>query len=165
MKQITRILSFAAILSLCACGEKVYEIPEMQEEEKETAVDPDKQENPALQEGGRWPSVEMDNSLLAFSAAGGEKTVTALNYDCWWIVGGYGGEEKEDYVLPSSSGGENANTFDLLDGGWYHALVPNEGASNQLIVTVDENLVGVARQACIEMQVGDVFAQVTITQE
>ena len=41
---------------------------------------------------GRWKPIEVDKSQLSFTPEGGEQTITVLNYNRWWISGGY-----EDY--------------------------------------------------------------------
>ena len=53
---------------------------------------------------------------------------------------------------------------DLLDGGWYHILVPDKGKSNTVIITVDPHDDTKPRQATIEMQAGNAFTTFTISQ-
>lgn len=50
-------------------------------------------------------------------------------------------------------------------GGWYHVIVPDEGRSNIVIMTVDPHDDTKARQAVIEMQAGNAFAQFSILQQ
>ena len=39
-------------------------------------------------EGEQTP-IKLDNSELTFTSVGGEQTVTAVNYNSWWINGAY----------------------------------------------------------------------------
>lgn len=119
---------------------------------------------PSLEDGGDWPAIVLDHSQIDVEACGGEFTITALNYPTWWILSGYDEHNPSSVVYPTSSDGDAAYTFDLLDGGWYHARVPQKGQSNQLVVNVDENYSGQSRSAVIEMEAGDVFSSVTIHQ-
>ncbi|MBO4475765.1 MAG: BACON domain-containing protein [Bacteroidales bacterium] len=113
-------------------------------------------------EDGNWPSIQLSQDAVEFPSQGGTATVTALNYKGWFICEGYENGEyvngkwyHTNYVVSES----NNN----LDGGWYHATVPDE-CHNQLVVTADENTTGKAREAYIEMSAGDVFAKVKISQ-
>lgn len=38
---------------------------------------------------GKQTPIKLDKSELTFPSAGGEQTVTAVNYNSWWISGGY----------------------------------------------------------------------------
>lgn len=69
-----------------------------------------------------------------------------------------------NYVMAGSTDGQEAYTYDILDGGWYHASVPEKGRSNKLIITVDQNFTAKPRQATIEMEAGDAFTSVKIYQ-
>ena len=120
---------------------------------------------------GDWPPIKMDKSEVHFTSEGGEETVTAKNYSGWWINGGYedvlymnGQLEYVNYLYAGSTDGEDACTYDILDGGWYHASVPNKGRSNQLIITIDPNYTAKPRQADIAMEAGDAFTTVKIYQ-
>lgn len=55
-------------------------------------------------------------------------------------------------------------TYDLLDGGWYHVVVPNNGQSNIIVITVDKNETGQVRQATIVMTGGNVGTKIQISQ-
>lgn len=123
---------------------------------------------------GLWDPIEMDKSQLVFSSDGGRQTVTATNYSVWWINGGHEGTilvdggkrwDVKNYTFSTSTDGEKACTFDILEGGWYHATVPNTGKSNQLIVTVDPNETGQKRLAFIMMESGDAFTSIAIEQK
>jgi hypothetical protein len=72
--------------------------------------------------------------------------------------------EYVNYLYAGSTDGEDACTYDILDGGWYHASVPNKGRSNQLIITIDPNYTAKPRQAYIAMEAGDAFTTVKIYQ-
>ncbi len=92
-------------------------------------------------------------------------TITSLNYESWWIDCGFedaqsvGGEDKYvNLVYPSCSGNDV-----FLEGGWYHAIVPEKGR-NQLVITVDQNNTAKPRQATIMMEAGDAFTTVKIYQ-
>lgn len=120
---------------------------------------------------GDWDPIKMDKPEVHFPSAGGEETVTATNYSGWWINGGYedaqyvdGRIEYVNYVYAGSTDGPDAYTYDILDGGWYHASVPNKGRSNKLIITVDRNITAKPRQATIQMEAGDAFTSVKIYQ-
>ena len=100
-------------------------------------------------------------------------TVTALNYISWWINGGYESEaevngklEYSNYVHATSSSGNGANTHDVLEGGWYRASVPiyEKGKGNTIIITVDPHNDTKPRTAVIEMQTGDAFTKINISQ-
>ena len=119
---------------------------------------------PSLEPGGDWPPIILDYSQIDVEVCGGEFTVTVLNYPTWWILVGYDEHDPSAVIYPTSSDGDTAYTFDLLDGGWYHAQVPQKGQSNQLVINVDENYSGQSRSAIIEMGAGDVFSSVTIHQ-
>ena len=123
-----------------------------------------------LQKDGAWDPVELDKSNIEFSSEGGEETVTALNYSSWWINGGYesvtqvnGKSEYNNYTYATSSGGKT-NMCDLLDGGWYHVTVPNNGKSNTIIIKVDPRDDVKPRQAVIAMQAGNAFTYISISQ-
>ena len=115
------------------------------------------------QKEGGWDPIKVDKPTLEFTAEGGTQTVTATNYSGWWINGGYEKDPKVDYVHSTSSGGKETYTFDVLDGEWYHAKVPLR--SNEMIVTVDANTSGKQRTVHIEMEAGDAFTTVIVTQE
>lgn len=120
---------------------------------------------------GDWDPIKMDKSEVHFTSNGGEETVTSLNYGSWWINGGYedfqivnGQGQYVNYVMAGSTDGQEAYTYDILDGGWYHASVPEKGRSNKLIITVDQNYTAKPRQATIDMEAGDAFTSVKIYQ-
>lgn len=113
--------------------------------------------------------IKLDKSELTFPSVGGEQTVTAVNYNSWWIGGGYedfdqAKNEYTNYVYPTSTDGEDACTYDLLDGGWYNVSVPYDGR-NTAVVKVFGNTAGTARQANIIMTVGDSFVTIKLCQE
>lgn len=124
-----------------------------------------------LLEEGRWEPMELDRQHLNFLSECGEQVVVVLNYSRWWISGAYdyvemvdGKLEYRNYVHPTSSGGEETCTFDILDGGWYHVSVPDKGRSNTVIIKVDQNIPAKPRQAIINMTAGDVFTSISIHQ-
>lgn len=143
-----RILTFlAAIVALSACEEVIMD--------------------------GSWESIRTDKNHVNFPPEGGQNAVSALNYSRWWISGGYDAAELVDnqceyigYVHAISSDGEEACTYDILEGSWYHVMVPEKGRSNTIIITVDPT--GDAegpREAVIEMQAGNAFTRITIAQQ
>ena len=118
---------------------------------------------------GKQTPIKLDKSELTFTSVGGEQTVTAVNYKSWWISGGYVAHDQvkneyTGYVYPVSTGGEDACTYDLLDGGWYNVSVPYDGR-NTAVVKVFGNTAGTARQANIIMTVGDSFVTIKLCQE
>ena len=113
---------------------------------------------------GAWDPIELDKSHVNFPQEGGQNTVSALNYTRWWINGGYE-TSPQQYVHATSSEGEEAYTYDVLDGGWYHILVPDKGKSNTVIITVDPHDDTKPRHATIEMQAGNAFTKFTISQQ
>ena len=121
---------------------------------------------------GKQTPIKLDKSELTFSSAGGEQTVTTVNYNSWWISGGYedkkyvnGVSEYVNYVYPTSTDGEDACTYDLLDGGWYYVVVPDKGNSNQVVITVSENNTSNPRYATITMRNRNAFTNISIQQE
>lgn len=118
---------------------------------------------------GKQTPIKLDKSELTFPSVGGEQTVTMQNYSSWWISGGYVAHDQvkneyTGYVYPVSTGGEDACTYDLLDGGWYNVSVPYDGR-NTAVVKVFGNTAGTARQANIIMTVGDSFVTIKLCQE
>lgn len=119
---------------------------------------------------GKQTPIKLDKSELTFPSVGGEQTVTAVNYNSWWISGGsedydQAKNEYNNYVYPTSTDGEDACTYDLLDGGWYYVVVPDKGNSNQVVITVSENKTSNPRSATITMQNRNAFTNIRIQQE
>lgn len=112
---------------------------------------------------GGWPPVEVDKQQLEFTSAGGEQTVTALNYDCWWIGVGYEDNGSTDYADFVNIVRPDVDDFNTLDGGWYCVTVP--GRKNVAVVVVEENSTGKPRSAKIEMSVGDVMTKISVNQQ
>ena len=122
-------------------------------------------------EGG-WDPIKVDKSEVVFPSSGGEETVTVLNYEGWWILYGYEDRQKIDgvwqyinQVRSATSEGADPYSYDILEGGWYHAHIPNKGVSKQLVIAVDKNETGKSRQAIIEMECGDAFGNIKILQK
>ena len=114
--------------------------------------------------------IKLDKSELTFPSVGGEQTVTAVNYNSWWISGGYedfdqAKNEYTNYVYPTSTDGEDVCTYDLLDGGWYYVVVPDKGNSNQVLIRVSENNTSNPRYATITMRNRNAFTNISIQQE
>ena len=121
---------------------------------------------------GKQTPIKLDKSDLIFSSVGGEQTVTAVNYNSWWISESYedkkyvnGVSEYVNYVYPTSTDGEDACTYDLLDGGWYYVVVPDKGESNKAIITIYKNDTSNPRSATITMQNRNTFTNISIQQE
>lgn len=119
---------------------------------------------------GKQTPIKLDKSELTFSSAGGEQTVTAVNYNNWWISGGYedydqAKSEYTNYVYPTSTDGEDACTCDLLDGGWYYVVVPDKGNSNKVVIKVSENNISTPRSATITMRNRNAFTNISVQQE
>lgn len=119
---------------------------------------------------GKQTPIKLDKSELTFPSVGGEQTVTAVNYNSWWIGGGYedfdqAKNEYTNYVYPTSTDGEDVCTYDLLDGGWYFVVVRDKGNSNQVVITVSENTTSKPRSATIIMQNRNAFTNISIQQE
>ena len=144
MKQILTIM--AAIACLCSCEETILD--------------------------GAWDPMELDKTHVNFPSKGGQNTVSVLNYTRWWINGGYDFAELVDsqweyrgYVHATSSDGEQACTYDILEGSWYYVMVPDKGKSNTIIITADPiGDGGQPREAIIEMQAGNAFCKISISQ-
>ena len=139
------LIILAAITCLCSCKETIFD--------------------------GAWDPMELDKTHINFPPEGGQNTASVLNYTKWWISGGYEviriGDQKinSDYIHANSSDGEEAYIFDILDGGWYHVMVPEKRKSNTIIITVDPiGDGGRPREAIINMTVGDAFANISIAQ-
>lgn len=114
---------------------------------------------------GAWDPIELDRNHVNFTQEGGQTVVTALNYPRWWISGGYDMEIGQgDYIYPTSSGGEDACTHDILEGSWFYISVPDKGKSNLVIITVDLHYDMKPRSAIVEMQAGNAFTRISITQ-
>ena len=114
--------------------------------------------------------IKVDKSEVSFPAAGGEQTVTMTNYPLWAINGGYEEMLYEDgkwiyvnYVSPTSSSGEVTYSSNILNGGWYHASIPDEGRAPKLTISVDKND-GKARWATVVMTVGELSTDIKIYQ-
>ena len=122
---------------------------------------------------GQWGPIQLSKKEVSFATKGGVDTVIARNYESWWITGGYEGTKHVqgelvyiNQVQPqSTSGGRYIVLNDTLEGGWYHVVVPNRGQSNKLIIKVDPNETGRARKATIDMESGNAFTSIKITQE
>ena len=119
---------------------------------------------------GKQTPIKLDKSELTFPSAGGKQTVTAVNYNSWWISSGYedfdqAKNEYTNYVYPTSTDGEDVCTYDLLDGGWYYVVVPDKGNSNQVLIRVSENKTSNPRSATITMQNRNAFTNISIQQE
>lgn len=119
---------------------------------------------------GKQTTIKLDKSELTFPSAGGEQTVTTVNYNSWWISGGYedfdqAKNEYTNYVYPTSTDGEDVCTYDLLDGGWYYVVVPDKGESNQVLIRVSENNTSNPRYAIITMRNRNAFTNISIQQE
>ena len=120
---------------------------------------------------GAWDPIEVDKKHVNFPSEGGQNTVSTLNYSRWWISGAHGDKIQvdghwgyADYVHPTSSV-EGYVTNDTLDGGWFHVLVPDQGKSNTVIITVEPNEGSEPRTAIIDMTVGDSFTSISISQK
>lgn len=135
MKRILTIL--AAVACLCSC--------------EDTSFD------------GAWEPMELDKKHLNFDSEGGEQAIVVLNYSHVWISGSHN-ENSVDYIFPTSSDGEEACTYDLLDGGWYHVRIPNKGKSNVVTISADQNYTTKPRTAIIDLTSGDVFTSISISQ-
>ena len=121
---------------------------------------------------GQWEPIKLNKNEVSFLAQGGVDTVIALNYDQWWITGAHEGTKHVqgelvyiNHVEPESTTGGYIVLNDTIDGGWYHAVVPDRSRSNRLIIKVDPNNSIIARKATIEMECGDAFTSIHITQE
>lgn len=158
MKRIMLLAALAA-WAFCSCGQK------------DTVVAEEEPIPSTSEKEGSGPSIELDKADVVFPAEGGEETVTALNCPGWWI--NYGYEDAKNvagvvrYVnfVTASRSGNDAQVPDVLEGGWYHAVVPDKGLSNQLVITVDPNTTDQPRKATIQMQAADIFPTVSISQQ
>ena len=121
---------------------------------------------------GKQTPIKLDKSELTFPSAGGEQTVTAVNYRSWWISGAYedkkyvdGVVEYVNYVYPTSTDGQEYHTCDILDGGWYYVVVPDKGESNRAVITVSENNTSNPRSATIITPNPNAFTDISIQPE
>ena len=125
---------------------------------------------------GNWPPIKLDKEEVSFTSDGGADTITALNYNSWWISYGYddvknvnGKLEYTNFVYAVCTGKTHAYVTDALDGGWYHAEVPcvegKDYLGHTLSITVEPNTTGQSRQATIEMTAGDSFTTVKVCQQ
>mgnify|MGYP002626830638 CR=1 FL=1 len=122
---------------------------------------------------GDWPPIKVDKSRLSFTPEGGSETVTLKNYSSWWIYGAHEGAYQdengawryENYIYPTPENEDDLDAWFSIDGGWYHASVPDRGRSKSLIVTVNANYSREERKAFIEMECGDAFTSISISQE
>lgn len=116
------------------------------------------------QKDGDWEPMRLDKQELTFSSEGGEQVVTVTNYSRWRISGAYDDNNKQNYIFPTSTDGEEAYTYDILDGGWYRVTVPDKGRSNTVVISVDPKDTAKPRMAIIDMTAGDVFTQISVAQ-
>ena len=65
-----------------------------------------------------------------------------------------------NWLIINTCKGEETNTYDVLDGGWYHVTLPDNGKSNNVILTVDPHDDTKPRQAVIVMQAGNASAYI-----
>lgn len=99
--------------------------------------------------------MEVSKTTLSFDSEGGTDSVQVLNYNYWWIV-----ETDTSYYNTK----KYTYSFDTLTTDWYQAVVPKTEL-NKLRITVDKNTSGNERKARIHMTVGNVYQEITITQE
>lgn len=120
---------------------------------------------------GDWPPIKLDRKEYLFNCYSGEVTITALNYESWWINYGYedarnvNGKIEYDNFVSATYASNGAAVRNYLDGGWYQALVPNNGQSNQLIITVGPNDTGQQRHATLTLQCCNAFTHLRIYQD
>lgn len=112
--------------------------------------------------------IQVDKPSISFSPEGGAETVTALNRSEWAIhygieyhLDGQAWKEGECTYATSSQYGTN----DVLEGAWFHATVPRNGYSNELLVAVDQNNTGQSRQVRVFMWSGILETTITINQQ
>ncbi|MBO4605832.1 MAG: BACON domain-containing protein [Bacteroidales bacterium] len=114
---------------------------------------------------GNWESMKLDKPKLEFTSEGGVDTVTVKNYTSWWISVGYNLKRDENGIGTQDGKYYHPTRFDFLDAEWFQALVPDNGKSNQVIVTVGANTLGKPREAVLEMTAGDIFGTILIYQQ
>ncbi|MBP5488526.1 MAG: BACON domain-containing protein [Bacteroidales bacterium] len=114
---------------------------------------------------GNWDAMKLDKPKLEFTAEGGVDTVTVKNYTSWWVSGGYNLKRDENGIGTQDGKYYHPTRFVFLDAEWFQALVPDNGKSNQVIVTVDANTLGKPREAILEMTGGDIFSHILIYQQ
>lgn len=131
------LILLVAIVSLCGCNKMI---------------------------DGDWEPMKLDKQQLTFTSEGGEEVVTVTNYTVWWISGAYNDNNRQNYILPTSTDGEEAYTYDILDGGWYRVMVPDKGRSNTAVISVDPNDTAKPRTTTIDMTSGDIFTKIHVTQ-
>lgn len=112
---------------------------------------------------GLWPPIQLDRPEVNLPSKGGTIVISMLNYKSWWIACGYSAEPDAEGVW-QRIGDYIYGTTSVLDSNWFHAAVPNDGQSPQLVITVDENTLEKPRYAVIMMESGDVFTTIKISQ-
>lgn len=99
--------------------------------------------------------VQVDKPSINFPSEGGIDTITAptlKRWNQWNISGGVeyqleDGEWREGIYTPATS--SQYGDHDVLEGSWFHALIPDSGFSNQVIVVIDTNYTYNPRQVRI----------------
>lgn len=118
--------------------------------------------------------LQFDKPYINFSSEGGTETVV-------FSYGSNAGAEMEltgigygvEYHFVEGKWKEGAHTYatnsqygsnDVLDGEWFHAVIPRNGYDNEVIITADANHTGNPRRVII--RIGFLYAgDITIDQQ
>lgn len=100
---------------------------------------------------GDWDPMKLSKNEIVFPAEGGTDSIKVTNYSSWWISSVQIG--KNYYCDDSHS----------TKADWMEIVVPND-KRNWVFVTVSENTTDSLRKATLVMTAGDIFKDISITQ-
>lgn len=100
---------------------------------------------------GDWDPMKLSKNEIVFPAEGGTDSIKVTNYSSWWISSVQIG--KNYYCDDSHS----------TKADWMEIVVPND-KRNWVFVTVSKNTTDSLRKATLVMTAGDIFKDISITQ-
>lgn len=100
---------------------------------------------------GDWDPMKLSKNEIVFPAEGGTDSIKVTNYSSWWISSVQIG--KNYYCDDSHS----------TKADWMEIVVTND-KRNWVFVTVSENTTDSLRKATLVMTAGDIFKDISITQ-
>ncbi len=100
---------------------------------------------------GDWDPMKLSKKEFVFPAEGGTDSIKVTNYSSWWISSVQIG--KNYYCDDSHS----------TKADWMEIVVPDD-KRNWVYVTVGENTTDSLRKAYLVMTAGDIFKDISITQ-
>lgn len=100
---------------------------------------------------GDWDPMKLSKNEFVFPAEGGTDSIKVTNYSSWWIS--------------SVQIGNNHYCNDLhsTKADWVEIVVPDD-KRNWVYVTVGENTTDSLRKTYLVMTAGDIFKDISITQ-